>query len=62
MGNAGPLAGQVIGLFMLAGHGAGFTNSASDISTFNNLFVNQACYYIPGISQAQLNAILGNFT
>jgi len=35
------LTGDVLGLFLLAGHGVGFTNSSSDLQEFNNFMQSQ---------------------
>jgi hypothetical protein len=35
------LAGDVLGLFLLAGHGVGFSNSSSDMQEFNNFMQQQ---------------------
>ncbi|HEX4603160.1 MAG TPA: hypothetical protein VH724_04145 [Candidatus Angelobacter sp.] len=35
------LAGDVLGLFLLAGHGVGFTNSSADLQEFNNFMQSQ---------------------
>jgi hypothetical protein len=35
------LAGDILGLFLLAGHGVGFTNSSADVQEFNNFMQSQ---------------------
>lgn len=42
-----PFSGQILGYFLLAGHGVGFGNSQSDINDFNNIMSGQSTGVCP---------------